>query len=161
MSWILRIQKANKFPKSAYSIKPNKWCSNNTLKFVYINVRLTRLPVCTVSCLCLFHVLVTQTGWHYPTVKRDYQLQYPIPLNTLRTADADLRIYVTTVQDGWRRFAFLTRWNSVHLQVLLSATPQGGMFPEVSHPQALLGSLMSISWKFQFTKIVSEFVINF
>jgi len=35
--------------------------------------------------------------------------------------------------------------NSVHLQVLLSATPQGGMFPEVSHPQALLGSLMSIS----------------
>ena len=31
------------------------------------------------------------------------------------------------------------------LQVLLSATPQGGMFPEVSHPQALLGSLVSIS----------------
>ena len=28
---------------------------------------------------------------------------------------------------------------------LLSATPQGGMFPEVSHPQALLGSLLSIS----------------
>ena len=81
--------------------------------------------------------------------------------NTLRTGDADLRFYVTTVQDGWRRFAFLTRWNSVHLQVLLSATPQGGMFPEVSHPQTLLGSLVSISWKFQFTKIVSEFVINF
>ena len=55
----------------------------------------------------------------------------------------------------------LTRWNSVHLQVLLSATPQGGMFSEVSHPQTPLGSLMSISWKFQFTKIVSEFVINF
>jgi hypothetical protein len=35
--------------------------------------------------------------------------------------------------------------NSVHLQVLLSATPQGGMFPEVSHPPALLGSLVSIS----------------
>jgi hypothetical protein len=33
----------------------------------------------------------------------------------------------------------------VHLQVLLSATPQGGMFPEVSHPQALLESLVSIS----------------
>ena len=54
--------------------------------------------------------------------------------NTLRTGDADLRFYVTTVQDGWRRFAFLTRWNSVHRQVLLSATPQGGKFPEVSHP---------------------------
>jgi len=81
---------------------------------------------------------------------------YGVQLNTLRTGDADLRFYVTTVQDGWRRFAFLTRWNSVHLQVLLSATPQEGMFP-----QALLGSLVSISWKFQFTKIVSEFVINF
>ena len=80
--------------------------------------------------------------------------------NTLRTGDADLRFYITTVQDGWSRFAFLTRWNSVHLHVLLSATPQRGMFPEVSHPQALLGSLVSISWKFQFTKIVSEFVIN-
>ena len=32
-----------------------------------------------------------------------------------------------------------------NLQVLLSATPQGGMFSEVSHPQALLGSLVSIS----------------
>ena len=59
------------------------------------------------------------------------------------------------------RFAFLTRWNSVHLQVLHSATPQWGMFPEVSHPQALLGFLLSIFWKFQFTKIVSEFAINF
>ena len=82
-------------------------------------------------------------------------------INTLRTGNADLRFYVTTVQDGWRRFTFLTRWNSVHLQVLLSSTPQVGMFPEVSHPQALIGSLVSISWKFQFTKIVSEFVINF
>ena len=27
-------------------------------------------------------------------------------LNTLRTGDADLRFYVTTVQDGWCRFAF-------------------------------------------------------
>jgi len=34
--------------------------------------------------------------------------------------------------------------NSVHVPVLLSATPQGRMFPEVSHPQALLGSLVSI-----------------
>ena len=69
--------------------------------------------------------------------------------------------FMLTHCGGWRRFAFLTRWNSVRLHVLLSATPQGGMFPEVSHPQAVLGSLVSISWKFQFTKIVSEFVINF
>jgi hypothetical protein len=82
-------------------------------------------------------------------------------LNTLRRGDADLRLYITTVQNGWRKSAFLTRWNSVPLQVLLSATPQGGMFLEVLQPQALLGSLVSISWKFQFTKIVSEFVMNF
>jgi len=37
------------------------------------------------------------------------------------------------------------RSETLHLQVLLSATPQGGMFSEVSHPQALLGSLVSIS----------------
>jgi hypothetical protein len=26
--------------------------------------------------------------------------------NTLRTGDADLRVYITTVQDGWRKSAF-------------------------------------------------------
>jgi hypothetical protein len=30
-------------------------------------------------------------------------------LNTLRTGDAILRFYITTVQDGWRKSAFLTR----------------------------------------------------
>jgi hypothetical protein len=30
-------------------------------------------------------------------------------LNTLWTGDADLRFYITTVQDGWRKSAFLTR----------------------------------------------------
>ena len=30
-------------------------------------------------------------------------------INTLRTGDADLRFYITTVQDGWRKSAFLTR----------------------------------------------------
>ena len=29
-------------------------------------------------------------------------------VNTLRTGDADLRFYITTVQDGWRKSAFLT-----------------------------------------------------
>jgi len=39
-------------------------------------------------------------------------------LNTLRTGDADLRLYITTVQDGWRKSAFLTRaWfpRTIHL----------------------------------------------
>ena len=35
--------------------------------------------------------------------------QKHISLNTLRTGDADLRFYITTVQDGWRKSAFLTR----------------------------------------------------
>ena len=33
----------------------------------------------------------------------------PTDLNTLRTGDADLRLYIKTVQNGWRKFAFLTR----------------------------------------------------
>ena len=32
-----------------------------------------------------------------------------INFNTLRTGDADLRFYITTVQDGWRKSAFLIR----------------------------------------------------
>ena len=30
-------------------------------------------------------------------------------LNTLRTGDTNLRFYIKTVQDGWRKSAFLTR----------------------------------------------------
>ena len=30
-------------------------------------------------------------------------------INTLRTGDTNLRFYITTVQDGWRKSAFLTR----------------------------------------------------
>ena len=30
-------------------------------------------------------------------------------INTMRTGDADLRFHITTVQDGWRKSAFLTR----------------------------------------------------
>ena len=30
-------------------------------------------------------------------------------LNTLRMGDEDLRFYITTVQDGWSKSAFLTR----------------------------------------------------
>ena len=37
----------------------------------------------------------------HPLIEADF--------NTLRTGDADLRFYVTTMQDGGRRFPFLTR----------------------------------------------------
>jgi hypothetical protein len=32
--------------------------------------------------------------------------------------------------------------NKLHLQVLCNATPQRGVFPEISHTQALLGALV-------------------
>ena len=41
-----------------------------------------------------------------------------VVVNTLWTGDADLRLYITTVQDGWRKSAFLTRsWfpRTIHL----------------------------------------------
>ena len=34
--------------------------------------------------------------------------KWQMGFNTLRTGDADLRFYITTVQDGWRKSAFLT-----------------------------------------------------
>jgi hypothetical protein len=54
MSWILRVQKANNFQKSAYSIMPSKWRTKNTLKFVHENVRLKPLSVCTVKVSLVF-----------------------------------------------------------------------------------------------------------
>jgi hypothetical protein len=42
-----------------------------------------------------------------------------LEVNTLRTGDADLRLYVTTVQDGWCKSAFLTSaWFPARLRVL-------------------------------------------
>ena len=34
---------------------------------------------------------------------------HSVKVNTLRTGDAYLRFYITTVQDGWGKSAFLTR----------------------------------------------------
>jgi len=43
-------------------------------------------------------------------INRDGKLFFSsIAVNTLRTGDADLRFYITNVQDGWRKSAFLTR----------------------------------------------------
>ena len=48
-----------------------------------------------------------------PTPEAVFTILFPIQqlshINTLRTGDADLRCYITTVQDGWRKSAFLTR----------------------------------------------------
>ena len=57
---------------------------------------------------------------HYLKWKCSYFVNYRLFLliNTLRTGDADLRLYITTVQDGWCKSAFLTRaWfpRTIHL----------------------------------------------
>ena len=44
---------------------------------------------------------------HTPLPLHSYIVHSHI-INTLRTGDADLRFYITTVQDGWRKSAFLT-----------------------------------------------------
>ena len=48
----------------------------------------------------------SQTNTGVTTIKYFLKLLH---FNTLRTGDADLRFYITTVQDGWHKFAFLTR----------------------------------------------------
>jgi hypothetical protein len=40
------------------------------------------------------------------------------------------------------------RTMTLHLQVLCNATSQRGLFPEISHSQALLGALVSVLQKF-------------
>ena len=77
-------------------------------------------------------------------------------LKTLWTGDADMRLYVTTAQDGWRKSALLTRaWfpRTIHLITQY-------MEPFSEWP-CCWWSLVSISWNFQFTKIVSEFFYKF
>jgi len=111
------------------------WCLSNVLVFYCKKTRFESPPsYCSSQVFNIFSQQFNNQNVHKWS-------ETPVPaLNTLRTGDADLRFYVTTVQDGWSRFEVFNSWNSVHLQVLLSATPQGGMFPEVSHPQALIGS---------------------
>jgi len=38
-----------------------------------------------------------------------HKITHLVSFNTLWTGDADLRLYITTVQDGWRTSVFLTR----------------------------------------------------
>ena len=58
---------------------------------------------------------ITGFWWGYLTERENIQglgadeKIIKVYFNTLRTGDADLRFYITTVQDGWRKSAFLTR----------------------------------------------------
>ena len=53
-------------------------------------------------CCVVVVVVIHSTQFHYV-------IHSAAVINTLRTGDADLRFYITIVQDGWRKSAFLTR----------------------------------------------------
>ena len=144
-----------KYGKAGYQQRSTAGCCSLPIVGDVLGNNRMAQPMISPCELCGCHDLLYQHGGlANPTAMG-------LPNEMWSDTTVTVNILNEDIADGWRRFAFLTRWNSVHLQVFLSATLQGGMFPEVSHPQALLGSLVSISWKFQFTKIVSEFVINF
>ena len=68
-------------------------------------------PITGRKCVVSFKNRSLDT-WH-PLNKElsffGYNLVPCVKINTLRTGDVDLRFYITTVQDGWRKSAFLTR----------------------------------------------------
>ena len=57
------------------------------------------------------HLTLSLASWIQVHTVPSYFCQ--VHFNTLRTGDEDLRYYITTVQDGWRKSAFLTR--TIHL----------------------------------------------
>ena len=61
------------------------------------------------------HIVCPRTHAHIHTHTHTHTHTH---INTLWMGDADLRLYITTVQDGWRKSAFLTRaWfpRTIHL----------------------------------------------
>jgi hypothetical protein len=83
------------------------WNTGNYVKEA--NVLYFRSPF---QVLILGHCINSHTT--HQQVKNEWRIQYPweggvvVHFNTLRTGDADLRFYITTVQDGWCKSAFIT-----------------------------------------------------
>ena len=68
----------------------------------------------TVRCLTSMYQLdtlvsLTTSGTRWGPRSRHVFSGIHHQVTTLRTDDADFRFYITTVQDGWRKSAFLTR----------------------------------------------------
>ena len=82
------------------------------VKFSDDNLNKTTPTACRIRPLFLFHVLFDYVSavlkmkrFHSPDCtfaadKETITFPYPLALNTLRTGDADLCFYITTVQDG-------------------------------------------------------------
>jgi len=62
--------------------------------------------VCILRPFCMFFLMKPHNCWDH---KRCTSMLFIVNINTLWTGDADLRLYITTVEDGWRNSAFLTR----------------------------------------------------
>ena len=74
-------------------------CWRSFYNFNYFNnLRILQFVCISWKIKCLILLM------HGATVKFSSKFIF----NTLRTGDADLRFYITNVQDGWRKSAFLT-----------------------------------------------------
>jgi len=107
---MLKCQLSHKFKKCCKfsSHLKAKSCKRNTYNETYLYVCVLKTAV---TC---FSTSGPSTGSSLKTVHLYWNMsqlchQYTYVFNTLRTGDADLRFYITTVQDGWRKSAFLTR----------------------------------------------------
>ena len=88
--------------------------------FAYVigsNILITLLIDCVlffVQCVTVHDIPVYWISYRFVvcieifTRKKMIEVKV-VCLNTLRRGDADVRFYITTVQDGWRKSAFLTR----------------------------------------------------
>ena len=73
-------------------------CGNNYCIYHFVLVQVAIFFLGTV------HTRAVRLRGSVNSVTKNY-----FNFNTLRTGDANLRFYITTVQDGWRKSAFLTR----------------------------------------------------
>ena len=81
--------------------------TDTSISFVVVQIKVlyqTCLPT-TYFASKFFSKVSRFMNW-LPSRHRQYWFVYN---NTLRTGEADLRFYITTVQDGWRKSAFLIR----------------------------------------------------
>jgi len=92
------------------------------------------------------HLCTQHFKWGQISAMVPYRLKTSAIKVTL-TFISSLQFWNSLILTHCGRVTQICVFNTVKLgtsQVLLSATLQGGMFPEVSHPQALLGYLKSI-----------------
>jgi len=86
-------------------------CSRSPINFKQFKRLKETLKCYTLVSSSLSKGFDKHSSPHFVTSRTRMNIRNPsvFPVNTLRTGDADLRFYITTVQDGWRKCAILTR----------------------------------------------------